>query len=144
MDNALRSEETNLNWLEADTMVKIVNKLDPGIAYMDCPSNNLTAFTNYLRTKLTVKAELHSEHKADEKHAVVAAASIIAKVTRDNEIEKIKKEIGVDFGSGYPADPTTKRFLEDNWQKYPQVFRQTWASYKKVAHKKDQKRLGEY
>lgn len=144
IDNALRTEGTNLNWLEADNMIKIINKLKPGIAYLDCPSNNITAFSNYLRTKLKAKTELHAEHKADEKYAAVAAASIIAKVTRDREIEKIKKEIGIDLGSGYPADPVTKKFLEENWNKYPNIFRKTWESYKAVVRGKKQKRLGEF
>lgn len=144
IDEALNAEGTNLNWLEADNMVKILNKLRPGIAYLDCPSNNIMAFTNYLRTKLDIKIELHPEHKADERYPVVSAASVIAKVTRDREIEKIKKKIGIDLGSGYPADPVTKRFLEENWQKYPEIFRRSWASYKTVAKKLGQKRLGEF
>lgn len=144
IDNALKSDISNLNWLEADTTINIINKIKPKIVYLDCPSNNITAYSNYIRTKLKAKTELHAEHKADERHLVVAAASIIAKVTRDREIEKIKKEIGMDFGSGYPADPTTKKFLEENWQKFPKIFRQTWESYRAVAKKKGQKKIGEF
>ena len=49
-----------------------------------------------------------AEHKADENHPEVSAASIIAKVTRDKIIEQLKEEIGFDIGSGYPSDPKTK------------------------------------
>jgi len=85
-----------------------------------------------------------SEHKADENYPVVSAASILAKVTRDEEIEKIKQQIGVNFGSGYPSDETTQRFLEENYDKYPDIFRKTWKSYKNVLKQKSQKGLGEF
>ncbi|PIN87058.1 ribonuclease HII [Candidatus Woesearchaeota archaeon CG10_big_fil_rev_8_21_14_0_10_44_13] len=144
IDKAVESEETNLNWLEADHTIEMINNLAPDIAYIDCPSNNINAYSNYLRTKLKAKTELHADHKADEKYPVVSAASIIAKVTRDREIEKIHKKIGEDFGSGYPADPTTRKFLEENWKKFPEIFRKSWASYKEFSKKKGQRRLGEY
>ena len=50
----------------------------------------------------------HAEHKADENHPEVSAASIIAKVTRDRLIAEISNELGLDIGSGYPSDPKTK------------------------------------
>ena len=52
--------------------------------------------------------DLISEHKADSKHLIVGAASILAKVHRDLEIERISKECGFKIGSGYPSDPKTK------------------------------------
>jgi len=73
--------------------------------------------------------ELHVEHNA-ERHLPVAAASVIAKVTRDREIEKLKKEIGVDFGSGYPSDPKTKEFASRYMENYPSIFRKSWGCKK--------------
>ena len=52
-----------------------------------------------------------SKHKADEKYPAVAAASIIAKVTRDLKIEKLSLETGIDLGSGYPSDKKTREVL---------------------------------
>ena len=144
IDDALRSPSTNLNWLEADTTAAIVNKLKPDKAIVDCPSNNIEAYTEYLNKKINVKCEIVAEHKADLNYVVVGAASILAKVTRDRIIEEIKKEIGENIGSGYPADPITKRFLEDNWDKHPKIFRKTWKSYKNMITKKAQKGLGEF
>ncbi|MFO8015549.1 MAG: ribonuclease HII [Candidatus Woesearchaeota archaeon] len=144
IDECLREEGTNLNWLEADHMAIIIDRLKPEMTYLDCPSNNMNAFANYVRTKLESKTEIKCDHKADTKYPVVAAASIIAKVTRDAEIERIKKEVGFDFGSGYPSDPITKRFLEENWDKHPYIFRHSWSSYSRVAHSNDQRRLGDY
>ena len=47
--------------------------------------------------------ECVAEHKADENHPEVSAASIIAKVTRDRAVEQLSKDIGIDLGSGYPS-----------------------------------------
>ena len=57
--------------------------------------------------------------------------------------EKLKKKYG-DFGSGYPSDPKTQMFLKKNWKKYPEIFRQSWASYKKYSGVKGQKKLGDF
>ena len=84
------------------------------------------------------------EHKADLNYPVVSAASILAKVTRDAEIEKIKKEIGVDFGSGYMSDPRTSEFLKKNYKKYPEIFRKSWAPYQKIIGAKSQKNLSDF
>lgn len=141
IDKALKSESTNLNWLTADKFIEIVNELKPKKAYIDCPSTNISAFKEYLAERISnKKIELIVEHKADARYLVVSAASIMAKVTRDKEIEKIKKKYNIDIGSGYPADPFTKQFLEKNYNKYP-IFRKSWASWKNVAKKNGQRKL---
>ncbi len=53
-----------------------------------------------------------SEHQMDSEDLIVGAASIIAKVTRDNEIRKLSRLIGVELGSGYPSDPVTKDAID--------------------------------
>lgn len=145
IDQVLLSEDSNLNWLEADTSAKIINDLKPDKAILDCPSPNIKAYTAYIRKKLdNKKTVLVAEHKADVNWPVVSAASILAKVTRDREIEKIKKKIGMEFGSGYPSDEITKGFLKKHYKDFPEIFRKTWSSYKRVAGIKDQKKLGEF
>ncbi len=144
IDFYVESENKNLNWLEADKTVEIIDSLKPDAAFIDCPSNNINAYSNYLRSRISHKAELHCSHKADERYPVVGAASIIAKVTRDREIKRIKKSVGDDFGSGYPSDPATRRFLEENWSRFPEIFRHSWSSYKAFSEKKSQSRLGDF
>ena len=144
IDSALRSESLNLNWLEAIKSTEIINFLNPEKAIIDCPSNNITAYKNFLKKHLKNKTELIVEHKADFKYAVVSAASIIAKVTRDNEIKKIQKKIKEPIGSGYPSDPITITFLEKNYNNYPEIFRKEWASWKKFNKKKKQKNLKDF
>lgn len=144
IDFHVMGESSNLNWLEADKTIEIIDSLKPDAVYIDCPSNNTTAYKNYFAKKIKSDIKMYAEHKADQKYPVVSAASIIAKVTRDAEIEKIKAKIGVDFGSGYPSDPRTTKFLEDNWQKYPDIFRKSWGTYKEFANAEGQKKLGEF
>jgi ribonuclease HII len=144
VDDTLNSETMNLNWLEAKNSAQIINKLKPDKAILDCPSTNLLSYSKYVKNLLTFDVELITEHKADLNHIIVGAASILAKVTRDREIEKIKSDISIDFGSGYPSDPRTIKFLRENYDKYPDIFRKTWASYKNAIEKGKQKRLGEF
>jgi len=144
IDAALMDPDTNLNWLEADNSADIINKLKPEKAIVDCPSNNIPEYRDYLKKKLNVECEVLAEHKADLNHVVVGAASILAKVTRDREIENIKKMVGEDTGSGYPADPITKSFLSQNYKKYPQIFRKSWQTYKDVVAKNQQTGLDNF
>lgn len=144
IDEALESEELNLNWLEAHTTAKIINELKPDKAVVDCPSNNVDAYRDYLRNLLDNKeVELVVEHKADINYTESAAASILAKVTRESEIDKMKKEVG-DFGSGYLTDPKTMAFFEKNYKEHSQIFRKTWAPYKKKMESEGQSNLGSY
>lgn len=144
IDFAVRGEDgLNLNWLEARKSAEIINKIAPRKAIIDCPSTNIPEYTSYIKNLLNTDTELVLEHKADENYVVVSAASIIAKVTRDNEIAELKKKYG-NIGSGYPADPATQEFLEENWDRCPEIFRKSWASYRNVIKEKGQKKLGEY
>lgn len=135
IDSAVESENTNLNWLEAEKAAMLLNKLNPDIAIIDCPSPNIKAYRDFIMQLLKKKdMELILEHKA-ERHLPVAAASIIAKVTRDARIEEIKKKIGAEFGSGYPSDPKTKEFIQKEWKAHGNIMRKSWATYKAISQK---------
>ncbi|MGV8171737.1 MAG: ribonuclease HII [Candidatus Woesearchaeota archaeon] len=153
IDEALASPNTNLNWLEADHGAALLNKLNVKLeeniskCIIDCPSNNVKAFTAYVQEKVDDKdIKLQIEHKADLNYLIVGAASIIAKVTREKELEKIKKKLKIDFGSGYPSDPKTKEFVEKHHsdKEYSQLFRKSWETYRKISRDKAQKGLGEF
>ncbi|MEK6967377.1 MAG: ribonuclease HII [Nanoarchaeota archaeon] len=141
IDDAVQSKTNNLNWLEAETSAEIINELSPDVAYIDCPSPNIPAYTKRLQSMVKGKVKLIAEHKADVNYPIVSAASIIAKVTRDREIEKLKAKVGINFGSGYPADPITKEFLKKYHNKFPGLFRKSWAPFKKALSNKKQSSL---
>jgi len=123
----------------------MINLLNPDKAIIDAPSNNIKSYKQYLLNCINdKKIELVLEHKADLNYPVVSAASILAKVTRDNEIEKIKKKIRIDFGSGYMTDPKTIDFLEKYYEEYPDLFRKSWFPYQDILNKKFQKKLEDF
>ena len=143
IDEALNSEELNLNKLEAIKTAMIINFLKPDKVTVDCPSTNINAYVKYLKTFLKYEPKIKAEHKADVNFPEVSAASIIAKCTRELEIDKLKRKHNVDFGSGYPSDQLTQEFLKKNYNKYD-FFRKTWATYKNMTEGKKQKSLFEY
>lgn len=136
IDNALGDAYLNLNWLEALYTAKIINKLKPDKVMLDLPSNNKHNYLSFIRKNLKVNTELDAEHKADVTYPVVSAASILAKVERDRRIREIEKKIGQEIGSGYPSDPRTMDFLGKNHNKYDEIFRKSWASYKRQKQAK--------
>jgi ribonuclease HII len=141
IDASVGKDSTNLNWLEAEKAVEIINALKPDKVILDCPSPNIKAYTNFINHRITQKTDLICAHHADLNYPVVGAASIIAKVTRDREIDAIKKKIGNNFGSGYMADPRTKELMHKYWDVYPEIFRHSWAPFKKFIGNFTQKDL---
>lgn len=128
-----KNSSMNLNWLEAHKQAEIINELQPDKAIIDCPSPNCKKYEKYLRDLLTdKKIKLIVEHKADVNYKVCSAASILAKVRREERIAELKQKFG-DIGSGYPSDPQTKVFIKDNWQKHPEIFRHSWQTFKNTA-----------
>lgn len=144
IDEAVESRTSNLNTLEAQKFAMIINYLKPDVAIVDCPSTNIRNYTETLRLYLKHEVNLRCEHKADKNWPAVAAASILAKVTRDREVQSLKEKYKIEFGSGYMADPITKKFLDENWQKYSKIYRKSWASYKKLVEGSKQKSLSEF
>ncbi|PIN80342.1 ribonuclease HII [Candidatus Woesearchaeota archaeon CG10_big_fil_rev_8_21_14_0_10_32_9] len=142
IDDSLNDPEMNLNKLEAKTSAMLINSVKSDKVTLDCPSTNIPAYRQYVQNFVKVNTTIIAEHKADLNYVIVGAASILAKVTRDAEIEKIKQKHNVEFGSGYPSDPRTISFLKNNWKKYD-FFRKTWATYKKVAENQNQRQLND-
>lgn len=147
------SQKINLNKIEAHKAAEIINKLMKKVPkaeiIIDCPSPNKIAWQNYLDGHIDCgkKINLKCEHKADVNHVIVGAASILAKVTRDNEVDKIIKKYDVECGSGYPSDPICKKFLETpKARKLAKIglIRKSWATWKNQVNKKSQKKLGDF
>jgi len=134
-----------LNRLEAKAMAEVLSHLKPDIAYIDASDVMPERFSRHIAEELTFNVKIVSEHKADKTYPVVSAASIIAKVERDEAISILRKKYG-EIGSGYASDIRTLKFLEE-WVKkhgdYPDFVRKSWAPAKRIkaAYSKFQKRL---
>ncbi|MBI3051513.1 ribonuclease HII [Candidatus Woesearchaeota archaeon] len=145
IDAAVQSDSSNLNWLEAAHCSAIINRLAPGRAIVDCPSPNTAAYARYLRSLLDDKSmELVVEHKADFNHIECSAASILAKVAREDAIQEVKEKLGIDFGSGYLTDPKTQQFLKENFESNSDIFRKSWLPYRQAVAAKFQSRLSDF
>lgn len=149
----------SLNGLEALNFARLIDSLDtqPKKIYLDSPDVVQDKFgirvCLFSRRSMSVNDSknmsnpvignsetitLISEHKADAKYPVVSGASIIAKVTRDDEIERIMDETGIDFGSGYPSDSKTVKAIKENLgnDKLTKYIRNRWKTMELIRQKK--------
>lgn len=151
IDKAVNS--INLNTLEAKKAAEIINKLnnkkDKVTVIVDCPSVNTAKWKKKLISFIEHKEnlEIRCEHKADFNYPVVGAASILAKVAREEAVSKIKKQFG-NIGSGYPSDPVTIEFIKSKGKDLAKtgIVRTSWATWKnmlgiQITKKSTQKKL---
>ena len=136
-----------LNFLEARVMADVINDLHPSEVYVDASDVNEKRYgetiLDFLSNDLK-KIKIVSEHHADRTYPVVSAASILAKVHRDEVITQLHKKYG-DFGSGYITDPKTMNFLRDyrlHHNKFPPIVRLSWKTTKEIENELAQSRLG--
>ena len=139
--------QNKLNDLNREAFEKLISKLNPNVAYVDAADVNEHRFGKQIKEKLTNEndTDVISMHKADTKIDVVAAASIIAKEAREEEIRRLKKEIG-DFGSGYPSDERTIKFLKSFYAdngKWPIGTRKSWKTIERIRPVKTLDDFGE-
>ena len=80
--------------------------------------------------------------KADSTYPIVSAASICAKVSRDHALRAwqfLESPCTGDYGSGYPNDPLTKKWLTENIDNvfgFPQIVRFSWSTAAKILEAK--------
>lgn len=125
-----------LNQLEAKYMAKVISKLNPDTSYVDSCDVNPLRFGKII-SKLSNNKKVKSYHHADSKFVIVSAASIIAKVSRDKSIARLRKSH--DLGSGYPSDSTTVNFVKSYYQQYkilPIFVRKSWKPTQKILNLK--------
>ncbi len=153
VDNFVEGDD-NLNVLEAVKTAEIINSINSGKTrknkvkvIVDCPSNNARTWRNLLLNKIEhlENLEVVCEHKADSNYIAVAAASILAKCVREDEVAKIKSKYG-EIGSGYAADPITQEFLRKNGARLRDsgIFRKSWSTWKKLFPARGQATLGDF
>jgi len=143
--DAIRVEMT-MNACVARAHAQVIKKIAPACAYVDACDVNCFRYAEMVKGHLEPPCEIVSEHHADEKYAVVSAASIVAKVVRDREIARLAKTYG-DIGSGYPSDPVTIRWLSGYIGEHPQpppIARRSWKTVGALLAKKSQSSLADF
>ena len=121
-----------LNNLEAKYMAKVVSKLNSNISYIDSCDVNPRRFGQEI-SKLSDNHKIKSYHHADSRFVIVSAASILAKVTRDRTITKLRKNYNL--GSGNPSDSVSVKFVTKYYKinhVMPSFVRKSWKPIQRI------------
>ena len=128
-------DDGNLNALEEAAIVSLIVAGRPDEVWLDAlghPST-LPALTARLRAALRahgLDVPIRSEPKADARFPVVGAASMFAKVGRDEALAQADAAWGP-LGSGYPSDPVTRAWLAERLASgapLPPIVRTRWGT----------------
>ena len=148
----LRGTKYNLNQMSHDVAVELVEFLRAkGVSiaqlYVDTVGDAMR-YQKLLEERLKHQgiSEIFVSPKADSLYPIVSAASICAKVQRDRALKEWHfSETSLsnlsslyDFGSGYPGDPETKRWLYDHLDRifgFPSVVRFSWSTCVEILKK---------
>ncbi|KAI4302266.1 hypothetical protein MLD38_038040 [Melastoma candidum] len=137
----LRKSKVNLNEISHESAMGLVRRvLEMGILLTEVYVDTVGDAEKY-RVKLSERfpsIKFVVSKKADSLYPVVSGASIVAKVTRDRALhdwvlDETSGNIGRNFGSGYPADPETKVWLEKHNHPvfgFPTLVRFSWGTCK--------------
>ena len=82
-------EKNELNILEAKKMAELIEKLRADIVYVDSPQTSTEKYTKRIREGLSFEPKIIAENYAETKYPIVAAASILAKVKRDQIFDRL-------------------------------------------------------
>lgn len=127
IDQAVLDRAVTLNGLTLARMAAVIDSVEPDEAYLDLVGRSPSKQNHRISQMLAKPVRLTACAKADELHKIAGAASIIAKVLRDEMIEEIG-ELYAHYGpagSGYPSDPQTAAFLAVAAHE-KEIVRQSW------------------
>uniref|UniRef100_A0A0C9S8H9 Ribonuclease n=1 Tax=Wollemia nobilis TaxID=56998 RepID=A0A0C9S8H9_9CONI len=142
----LKREKINLNTISHDSAMGLVKRvLGMGVLLTEVYLDTVGDADKY-RVKLEEKfpgITFVVAKKADSLYPVVSGASIVAKVTRDHALrgwvlDETVGGINRNFGSGYPGDPETKAWLNENKHfvfGFPSLVRFSWGTCKPYIEK---------
>ncbi|MES1918872.1 Ribonuclease H2 subunit A [Bonamia ostreae] len=135
-----RRKAKNLNVIARQSTFKCIEKaLESGFnvtkIFVDTVGPELK-HQKALKTKFP-QIDFCVKQKADSIYPIVSAASICAKVSRDESLKRTLKrlKISVDVGSGYTNDPKTRKFLKTAFHPmngFPKFVRTSWKTAKNV------------
>ncbi|WP_327051236.1 ribonuclease HII [Halomicrococcus gelatinilyticus] len=139
---------TDMNSLTVAAQAEAISQVAAADAtgVVDAGDTDAARFGRRVADAVAVPVDVTAEHGADGSHAVVGAASVVAKVERDAHVDRLADEHG-DVGSGYPSDPTTRRFLReyvDEHGELPDCARTSWGTCDDVLAAREQSALDEF
>ncbi|KAG8265501.1 ribonuclease H2 subunit A [Homalodisca vitripennis] len=140
----LQRQKYSLNQVSQDSAVGLIQAaLDAGVNVTEVYVDTVGMPEKYQEklSKIFPQLNITVAKKADSLFAIVSAASICAKVSRDIAVqnwvfsEKIDLPEDISWGSGYPGDPETIKFLKNNIDPvfgFPQLVRFSWSTAQKL------------
>ncbi|XP_046999958.1 ribonuclease H2 subunit A isoform X1 [Schistocerca americana] len=142
-NNMLKRQKYSLNQIAQDSTVHLINSAcSKGVRIAEVYVDTVGMPEKYQAKLSAIFPELKITvaKKADATYPIVSAASICAKVSRDRALSVWKFTEGLEltakeFGSGYPNDPVTKKFLVENIDPvfgFPQLVRFSWSTADKI------------
>ncbi|MEM2740272.1 MAG: ribonuclease HII, partial [Candidatus Bathyarchaeia archaeon] len=137
IDSAVRIHR--FNDLEARYFSEVIDQLKPDIAYVDSPLRSHKKFSAMVTSHCRWRCDIVALCHADRDIPVVSAASIVAKIRRDDIIDSYKNIYG-EIGSGYPSDKRTIRFLYNSLEEAEAggIVRRSWRTYSSIIRMKRQ------
>jgi len=134
---------------QAEALAQVVQPGDGGIC--DGGDTDADRFARRVRERLAADVDVRAEHGADETYALVAAASVVAKVARDAHVDALAERYAArgydDLGSGYPSDPATREFLQaylDREGDLPDCARTSWGTCDDLLAAREQAALEDF
>ena len=100
-----------LNVLEARVFARLLRMTDARQVYVDACDPVADRFGRRVKAMARTSARVVSRHHADRDLPVVSAASIVAKVCRDRAMDRLRRQLATDCGSGYASDVKTQQFV---------------------------------
>ncbi len=140
--------ETDMNSLTVEAHAEAISKVanDGAQGIVDACDTSEKRFARRVTEVTEPTVEITAEHGADETHAIVGAASIVAKVERDAHVARLAETHG-EVGSGYPSDPKTRVFLREYVESHgelPNCARASWRTSKDALAAREQSALDQF
>jgi len=144
-----RRQKCSLNEVSHDAAIELIKgMLERGVRIAKVYVDTVGPMDKYQKKLELIFPDLRFkvDKKADSKYQPVSAASVCAKVARDSALrawtfpDGSNVVVGANgWGSGYPADPETKKFLRANIDPvfgFPNVVRNSWATAETLLKEK--------
>ncbi|XP_014276147.1 ribonuclease H2 subunit A [Halyomorpha halys] len=136
-----RRQKISLNEISHNSAIGLLKRaLDAGVLVTEVFVDTVGPAEKYEAKLKNIFPELSITvaKKADSTYPIVGGASICAKVARDRALKTwtfSEIETSENWGSGYPTDPVTKKFLMSSMDPifgFPKLVRFSWSTAEKI------------